>query len=57
MVGGIVFDGEMGELHKMGKAREFKVVGTYKKSLTWKKGQRLVAEDIDPNGQMIIELI
>ena len=55
--GGIVFDGEMGELHKMGKAREFKVVGTYKKSLTWKKGQRLVAEDIDPNGQMIIELI
>ena len=39
--GGFVKDGEMYILHNVGKAKEFKSIGTYETEMTWEKGERL----------------
>lgn len=50
--GGFVKDGEMYILHNVGKAKEFKSIGTYETEMTWEKGERL---DVDPLLELCID--
>lgn len=39
-IAGIVVDGEMHELHKAGRAREYRVTGTYERKISWTEGTK-----------------
>lgn len=44
-IGGIkITDAFMGEFHRMGLAKEYDVVGSVKKTITWKKGSKTKSE-------------